>query len=67
MLESFSVSGNLLFVRDSSMKFAGSEKQNLLSFRILIEISPADTLSETSFWQLFLQQPQKHAGKKIFC
>ena len=46
MLESFNVSGNLLFVKDSLIKFVSLGKQNVLSFRILTGISPAETLSE---------------------
>ena len=46
MSESLDVSGSLLFVKDSLIKFVSSRKQNLLSFRILIGISPVDALSE---------------------
>ena len=67
MLESFNVSGNLLFVKDSLIQFARSGKQNVISFRILIGISSADTLFEGKFFATFSQKPQKHAGKKIFC
>ena len=35
MSESFNVSGNLLFVKDSFIQFVSSGKQNVLSFRIL--------------------------------
>ena len=38
MSESFDVSGSLLFVKDSLIKFVSSEKQSLLSFIILIGI-----------------------------
>ena len=48
MSEGFNVSGNLLFVKDSLIQFVSSGKQNVLSFRILIGISPAETLSEGS-------------------
>ena len=44
MSESVNVSGNLLFVRDSLIQFFSSGKQNLVSFRILIGISPAYTI-----------------------
>ena len=54
MSESFNVSGNLLFVKDSLIQFVSSGKQNVLSFRILIGISPADTLSEGKFFTTFL-------------
>ena len=33
MSESFNVSGNLLFVKDSLIQFVSSGKQNVLSFR----------------------------------
>ena len=46
MSESLDVSGSLLFVKDSLIKFVSSRKQTLLSFRILIGISPVDALSE---------------------
>ena len=54
MSESSRVSGNLLFIKDSLMQFVSSGKQNVLSFRILIGISPADTLSEGKFLTTFL-------------
>ena len=54
MSETFNVSGNLLFVKDSLIYFVSSGKQNLLSFKILIGISPADTLSEGNFFTTFL-------------
>ena len=54
MSESFSVSGTLLFVKDSLIQFVSSGKQNVLSFIILIGISPADTLSEGKFLTAFL-------------
>ena len=41
MSESFNVSGNLLFVKDSLMQIVSSGKQNVLSFRFLIATSPA--------------------------
>ena len=41
-LESFNISGSLLFVKDSLIQFVGLGQQNLLSFRILIVIPPAD-------------------------
>ena len=53
MSESCNVSGNLLFAKDSLIQFVSSGKQNVLSLRILIGISPAETLSEVSFSQLF--------------
>ena len=49
MLESFSLSGSLLFVKDLLIRFVGLGQQNLLSFRILIGIPPADALSEDKF------------------
>ena len=54
MSESFNVSGNLLFVKDSLIQFVSSGKQNVLSFRILIGISSADTLSEDKCFTTFL-------------
>ena len=54
MSESFNVSGNLLFVNNSLIQFFSSGKQNVLSFRILIGISPAETLSEGKFFATFL-------------
>ena len=54
MSESFNVSENLLFVKDSLIQFVSSGKQNVLSFRILIAISPAETLSEGNFFTTFL-------------
>ena len=45
MSESFNVSGNFLFVKNLFIQFVTSGKQNVLSFRISIGISPADTLS----------------------
>ena len=41
MPESFSVSGNLLFVKDSLIQFVSSGKQNVLSFRILTFLTVA--------------------------
>ena len=41
MSESFNVSGNLLFVKDSLIQIVSSGKQNVLSFTCLIETSPA--------------------------
>ena len=54
MSESFNVSGNLLFVKDSLIQFVSSGKQNVLSFRISIGILPAETLSEGKFFTTFL-------------
>ena len=54
MPESFNVSGNLLFVKDSLIQFVSPGKQNVLSFRILIGTSPADTLPEGKFFTTFL-------------
>ena len=54
MLESFSVSGSLLFAKDSLIQFVGLGQQNLLAFRILIGIPPADALSEGTFFTTFL-------------
>ena len=54
MLESFNISVNLLFVKDSLIKFVSSGKQSLLSFRILIRISPADALSKDKLFTTFL-------------
>ena len=54
MSESFNVSGSLLFVRDSLIQFVSSGKENLLTLRILIGISPGDTLSEGKFFTTFL-------------
>ena len=48
MSESFSVSGNLLFVKDSLIQFVSSGKQSVLSFRVLIGISPAFDFSYSS-------------------
>ena len=59
MSESFNVSGNLLFVKDSLKQFFSSGKQNLLSCRILIGISPADTLPEGTFFTTFLTVPSE--------
>ena len=53
MSESFNISGNLLFVKDSLIQFVSSGKQNVLSFRILIGISQAETLSEGKFFTTF--------------
>ena len=54
MSECFTVSGNLLFVKDSLIQFVSLGKQNVRSFRILMGISPADTLSEGKFLTTFL-------------
>ena len=54
MSKSFNVSGNLLFVKDSFIQFVNSGKQNVYFFRILIGISPTDTLSEGTFFTSFL-------------
>ena len=45
MSESYNVSGNELFVKDSLIQFFNSGKQKLLSFRTSIGISPAGGLS----------------------
>ena len=66
MSESFNISGNLLFVKDSVTQFVISGKQNVLSFRILIEISPAETLSEGKFFTTFLTVDSETWWKKIF-
>ena len=66
MSESFSVSGNLLFVKDSLIQFVSSGKQNVLSFRILIGISPADTLSEGKFLTTFFTVASETCWKKNF-
>ena len=54
MSESFNISGNSLFVKDSLIPLVSSGKENKLSFRNLIGISPADTLSEGKFFTTFL-------------
>ena len=54
MSESFNVPANLLFAKDSLIQFVSSGKQNLLSFTILIGISPADTSSEGKLFTTFL-------------
>ena len=54
MLESFNVSGSLLFLKDSLIQVIGLGQQNLLSFRILTGIPPADALSEARFFTIFL-------------
>ena len=54
MSESFNVPANLLFAKDSLIQFVSSRKQNLLSFTILIGISPVDTLSEGKLFTTFL-------------
>ena len=54
MSENFNVSGNLLIAKDSLIQFVSSGKQNVLSLRILIGISPADPLSEGKFFTTFL-------------
>ena len=54
MLESFNVSGSLLSAKDSLIQFVDLGQQNLLSFRILIGIPPADALSEDKFFTTFL-------------
>ena len=66
MSESFDVSGSLLFVKDSVIQFASSGKQNLLSFRILMGISPADALSESMFFTTFLTVASKSFVKLKF-
>ena len=47
MSESFNVSGNLLFVKDSFIQFVSSGKQNVLSFRILPCVKFAIRLHKT--------------------
>ena len=64
MSESFNVSGNLLFVKDSLIQFVSSGKQNVLSFRILIGISPADTLSEVRFFTTLLTVASETSWKE---
>ena len=60
MSESFkNVSENLLFVKDSLIQFVSSGKQTVLSLRILIGISPADTLSEGKLFTTFLTVASK--------
>ena len=54
MLESFKVSGSLFFVKNSLIQFVGLGQQNLVSFRILIGIPPADALSESKSFKTFL-------------
>ena len=54
MSETFIVSGNLMFFEDLLIQFVSSGKENVLSFKILIGISPADTLSEGKFFTTFL-------------
>ena len=66
MSESFNVSGNLLFVKDSLIQFVSSGKQNLLSFRVLKGISPANTLSKSKFFTTFLTVDSETWWKKIF-
>ena len=66
MSESFHVSGSLLFVKDSLIQFVSSGKQNLLSFRILIGISPADALSEGKFFTTFLTVASETCWKENF-
>ena len=66
MSESSSLSGNLLFVKDSLIQFVSSGKQNLHSFRILIRISPADTLSKGKFSTAFLRVASETRWKKSF-
>ena len=53
MSESFNVSRILLFVKDLLIQFDSSEKQNVLSFRISLGISLADTLSKGKFFTTF--------------
>ena len=64
MSETFNVSGNLLFVKDSLIYFVSSGKQNLLSFKILIGIAPADTLSEGNFFTTFLTAASETCWKE---
>ena len=67
MSESFIVSGNLLFVKDSSIQFVSSGKQNVIPFRILIGISPANTLSEGKFFTTFLTVASETCWKENIC
>ena len=67
MSESFNISGNLLFVKDSVTQFVISGKQNVLSFRILIEISPAETLSEGKFFTTYLTVASETCWKENLC
>ena len=64
MSQRFNVSGNLLFVKDSLIQFVSSGKQNVLSFRILIGISPADTLSEVRFFTTLLTVASETSWKE---
>ena len=64
--ESFNVSGNLLFVKDWLIQFISSGKQNVLSFRISIGISPAETLSGGKFFRTFLTVASETYWKEIF-
>ena len=64
MSESFHVSGNILFVKDSLIQFVSSGEQNVLSFRILIGISPADTLSEVRFFTTLLTVASETSWKE---
>ena len=64
MSESFNVSGNLLFVRDSLIQFVSSGKQNIRSFRIVIGISPSDTLYKGKFFTTFLTVASETGWKK---
>ena len=66
MSESFNVSGNLLFVKDSIIQFVNLGKQNLLSFRILIGIPPAEALSEVKLFTTFLTVALKTYWKENF-
>ena len=67
MSEIFNVSGNLLFVKDSLIQFVCSGKQDALSFRILIGISPVDTISEDMFFTNFVTVASETCWKEIFC
>ena len=54
MSESFDISWSLLFAKHSLIQYFSSEKQNLLFFRILTGISPADALTEGKFFKFYL-------------
>ena len=53
MSESFNVSGGLLFIKDSLIQLVNSGKQNVLSFRVLIRVLPADTSFEFNAFHNF--------------
>ena len=64
MSENFNISGNLWFVKYSLIQFVSSGKQNVLSFRILIGTSSADTLSEGKFLTTFLTAASETCWKE---